>query len=110
MHLARLVALALFLAFTFGGCACNTALLEGVLVADGDTLGTRAPDGSVAHVRWASGLFGYNVRRTSDGLVLTDIFSQVVAREGDRIQVGGGTGADNVFNACGSVNVVADDP
>jgi len=101
-------AIALALALVTGGCTgCRTALLEGVLASDGGTLGVRGSDGQVGSVRWPEGVFGYAVRRDGDRLALTDVLGRVVAREGDRIQVGGGDNPDGSFGGCGNVIVVS---
>jgi hypothetical protein len=79
---------------------CATALAEGVLVADGQNLVLQAPTGERNTIVWPS---GYGVRQDGDGLVLTDRFGTIKAREGDKIGVGGGVGTDDVFHGCGDV-------
>jgi hypothetical protein len=34
---------------------------------------------------------------------LVDLVGQVKAREGDRVEVGGGFGPDDIFHACGEI-------
>jgi hypothetical protein len=110
--MSRLVALlfAACLAFSGGGCtACPTALLEGVLVADGDGgLGVQAIEGAVLHVRWPDGV---GVGTDGDQLVLRNPLGMVVAREGEFVSMAGGqTGDDGDFGACGPIAVRASGP
>ncbi len=49
---------------------------------------------------------GYGVRPDSDALVLTNRFGFAMAREGDRIEMGGGVGGDDLFHGCGDIVVV----
>ena len=86
--------------------ACMDALATGTLVTSNVSgLAIRAGDGAVIEVEWP---FEYTARRETVGLVLIDSAGQIVAREGQLIQMGGGTGADGVFYACpGSIAVVA---
>lgn len=86
--------------------ACMDALATGTLVASPQSgLAIRGgEEGTVTEVEWP---FEYTARREVTGLVLVDSAGQVVAREGEVIQMGGGTGADGVFYACpGSISVV----
>jgi hypothetical protein len=88
--------------------ACMDALATGTLVPSSRSgLAIRAggASGEVTEVEWP---FGYTARRDMTGLALIDSAGTVVAHEGEVIQMGGGTGADNVFHACsGSIAVVA---
>ena len=87
--------------------ACMDALATGVLVASNKSgLAIRAGDeGEIIEVEWP---FEHTARREMTGLVLVDSIGGVIAREGQVIQMGGGSGADNVFHACpGSIAVVA---
>ena len=96
--------LATTLATSTTGClGCPTALATGVLVADGPDLVLQSPDGAIENVRWPH---GYRVGAEGDHLVLTDFFGSEKAREGDRIEMAGGVGTDNVFAGCGDVTVV----
>ena len=85
--------------------ACMDALATGTLVASSRSgLAISAGDGEVAEVEWP---FEYTAQRDAVGLILIDSAGQIVAREGQLIQMGGGTGADGVFHACpGSISVV----
>ena len=85
--------------------ACMDALATGTLVPSNATgLGIKAGDGTTIDVEWP---FEYTARRETVGLLLVDSIGQIVAREGQLIQMGGGFGADNLFHACpGSISVV----
>ncbi len=85
--------------------ACMDALATGVLVSSNlSGLAIKADESAIQEVEWP---FEYTARRETTGLVLLDSVGQVVAREGQLIQMGGGTGADGVFHACpGSISVV----
>lgn len=87
--------------------ACMDALATGTLVASNKS-GLAIEGGGeegVTEVEWP---FGYTARRDTFGVVLVDSAGVEVARAGQRIQMGGGHGADNVFHACpGSISVVA---
>jgi hypothetical protein len=116
----RLAGLALLM-FLLGACtpvtirtpaqepqACMDALMGGTLAKHAQTgLGIADQDGAVIPVEWP---FGYSARMESAKVALVDGSGMVVAREGDRIQVGGGMGAGPVPNAvwfaCGPVQVV----
>ena len=80
------------------------ALAIGTLVASNRSgLALQAPDGTVLEVEWP---FRYSAQRGATGLTLLDDAGQVVAHEGQQVQMGGGSGADNAFHACpGSVSV-----
>lgn len=49
---------------------------------------------------------GYSSRPDGETLVLVDRFGSVKARQGDIIGMGGGEGADGVFQGCGDVRVI----
>ncbi len=85
--------------------ACMDALATGVLVPSNlSGLAIKVDEGAIQEVEWP---FEYTARRETVGLVLLDSVGQVVAREGQLIQMGGGTGADGVFHACpGSISLV----
>lgn len=87
------------------GCTlgCPTALTSGVLSASGADLVLADETGATHVVVWPD---GYGVRPDSDRLALTNRFGFVMAREGDRIDMGGGVGADDVFHGCGDIVVV----
>ena len=107
----------LLVAAVLGGCApvslrtqqapisaCMDALATGTLISSSlSGLAIKAPDGTVVEVEWP---FQYTARRDVTGVALIDGAGVLVAREGQVIQMGGGTGADNVFHACpGSVTL-----
>jgi hypothetical protein len=56
----------------------------------------------ITPVEWP---FGYSARVVKASVVLLDRSGKVVAREHDRVHVGGGQGAANVWFACGDVTV-----
>lgn len=81
---------------------CQTALLHGTLAARDGVLVVESADGTeTVHVRWP---FGYMPGDDGGRLGLWH-FVTVIAHEGDRVEMGGGTGVDEVFNACGPVTV-----
>jgi hypothetical protein len=88
--------------------ACMDALATGTLVSSAlSGLAIKAPDGTVVEVEWP---FEYTARRDMTGLALIDSAGVLVAHEGQVIQMGGGTGADNVFHACpGSITLAEED-
>jgi hypothetical protein len=84
------------------------ALMGGTLAKHAQTgLGIADQEGAVIPVEWP---FGYSAHMEGVKIALVDASGMVVAREGDRIQVGGGMGpgpAPNaVWFACGPVQVV----
>ncbi len=102
---SALVALLLLTSVAAGtaGCvSCPTALVSGVLVADGSDLALASADGAVVAVTWPE---GYQVGLEDGRLVLTDFLGAVKARQGDRIEMGSGLGADDVFHGCGELKV-----
>ena len=116
MHLPRTTALAL-VALILAGCsvglrtapaamdACEDALGSGQLLATAQSgLGLRDGAGGIVEVLWP---FGYTARRGTSGIELIGHKGEVLAREGDFVQAGGGTGNDGVFAVCdGTVRVV----
>jgi hypothetical protein len=99
------VTLVVSLAATAGcNTACPVGLAEGVLIREGDALVLQGMNGDTVVVDWPS---GYRVQDDGGTLVLVDWLGGVKAREGDKIQVGGGTGNDGVVPACGNVVVVS---
>lgn len=82
--------------------ACMEALMVGSLERLPLTgLGIGTADG-VTSVEWP---FGYSARLVASSIVLLDGSGKVVAREHDRVHVGGGLGAGPVWFACGGVTV-----
>lgn len=87
--------------------ACEQALLAGELVASNlSGLAIRNAD-TVTEVLWP---FGYTANRESAGLVLRDPTGKVVGREGQRVEMSGGLGANNVWTACaGTIREVSNE-
>lgn len=97
-----LLILAVAAANVFGGCeqACPAALLTGTLSEQAGEL-VVIPDGGgpPERVNWPS---GHAVRREGDSLVVVNLFGWVVAREGDRVRLGGGeTAQTGTWDVCG---------
>jgi len=86
-----------------GGLGCPLALVEGTLVDANGTLAVESDygDNPVVTVHWP---VGYGVSDDAGTLVLTRLFSPV-AREGDHVSIGGGSGDDGTFTACGPIAV-----
>jgi hypothetical protein len=82
--------------------SCPLALVQGTLVASGENLEIDVPGGSTQLVHWPDGV---SVGRSDGTLALIGFFGQVIAREGDYIEMGGGEGADGVFKGCGEIRV-----
>lgn len=98
--------LALSLTGSVTACAtgCPTALAQGELVKRGPNLELQEEgQARMIAVNWPS---GYSSRPDGEILVLVDRFGSVKARQGDIIGMGGGEGADGVFQGCGDVWVV----
>jgi len=64
-------------------------------------LGITSAD-SATPVEWP---FGYSARLIGSSVVLVDGTGKIVAREHDRVHVGGGFGNGPTFLACGNVTV-----
>lgn len=78
--------------------ACNEALATGTLVADPRTgLLIASAAGERTAVMWP---FGYSARLVDNVIELYDAEGRYVAREGDLVSMGGGSGANNFFYAC----------
>jgi hypothetical protein len=105
---ATLVAAILLVALsgTSASCSvgCPTALASGVLTASGTDLLLTDDTGAPMDVVWPD---GYSVRRDGDALALVNRFGFVMAREGDRIDMGGGVGTDDRFHGCNDIVVRA---
>ena len=91
--------------------ACMDALMAGSLERHALTgLGIGVSDVEITPVEWP---FGYSARMEVSTIVLVDETGKVVAREHDRVQVGGGMGPgpapNNVWFACGGVSVVSNE-
>ena len=102
-----LAGIVLAVAFAIGTTACSmggcpTALASGVLEAQGDELVLRAETGEVMRIDWPN---GYVVETDADGaLVLARFLGDVVAHQGEIVNVGGGMSADNTtFQGCGEL-------
>ncbi len=103
-----MLALVLSTQTTAAACGgCPAALLPGVLVAQGSELAIQEDTGGFLRpIEWP---LGYSVRSDSNGLVLTDIFGTVKAREGDHVSLPGGeTSSDGPWGVCGEVQVDED--
>ena len=101
--------LALCLGLGGAGCSgCATALLEGVLVADGTGgLAVRAGE-NVVPVDWPDGV---GIGKDDDLLVLTNPLGLAIAHEGELVSIGGGSALDGPgFAACGPITVRASGP
>jgi hypothetical protein len=103
--MSRLVALILAAGVVFGGAGCSgcpTALLEGVLIADGQGgLAVRGEGGAVTPVVWPGDA---HVTRDGDHLDLANTLGFVFAREGEFVRMGGGGNPNGPgFVACGPV-------
>jgi hypothetical protein len=85
-----------------GPTACPLALLTGQLVEMKGTLAVKASNGELTPVDWSN----FSLRREGDDLVVTDFWGTALAREGEFVELGGGTGLGNAFTVCGQVNVV----
>jgi len=75
--------------------ACDAARVGGTLVAD-PSFGLALEN--AGHRQGAVWPHGYTARRESGVAILIDPYGQVVARAGDRILAGGGSGADDAVN------------
>ena len=81
---------------------CLQARLGGTLVADA-TYGLALENpGYRMGVVWP---FGFTARRESGVIVLLGPSGNVIAREGDRIQAGGGSAGDDAVGVCGTIQV-----
>ena len=77
--------------------ACDEALLAGELVTSTQGgLAVRTAD-QTTEVMWP---FGYTATQESTGVVLRDATGKIVAHVGQRVSMGGGGGANGLFNAC----------
>lgn len=87
--------------------ACDQALLAGELIASNlSGLAVRNAD-QVTEVLWP---FGYSATRETNGLVLRDEMGKVLVHEGQRVQMSGGLGANNVWTACpGTIQEVSNE-
>jgi hypothetical protein len=105
--MARLIAslIVMALALTGVGCSgCATALLEGVLVADGaGGMAVKTTEGNAVPVLWPGDI---HVRKDGDQTVLANQLDFVVAHEGEFVRLGGGSATDGPgFAACGPIAV-----
>jgi len=110
MDRASTIAAGLVLAAALGtsGCAalggCPAALLSGLLVERDGQLVVQAPNGELTAVDWSN----YSIRRDGEDLIVTEFWVNVVAREGDTVNLGGGhVGGNGPFKVCGQIEVVA---
>jgi hypothetical protein len=85
---------------------CMTALIDGDLVADA-TYGIALDDLHAGFVRKVIWPYGFVAARDGDRLALLDGAGQIVAHEGDRVQLGGGEiSSDGPWLTCGGITVV----
>jgi hypothetical protein len=108
---ARSVALSLVAAATLAACttiplhtatapaaACDAALAVGTLMNNRPNgLALRATNGERILVLWP---FGYSSRGFVGSMELVDQNGNAIVREGDVVEMAGGTNADGVFVAC----------
>lgn len=77
--------------------ACDEALLAGELIGSTQS-GLAVRDSErVTEVLWP---VGYTATREATGLVLRDETGKVLVHEGQRVEMSGGLGANNVWTAC----------
>ena len=82
--------------------ACPAALRSGVLVERHGALVVQAPNGDLTAVDWSN----YSIRREDGELLVAEWFN-VLAREGDTVNLGGGADREaGPFKVCGQVEVV----
>jgi hypothetical protein len=94
---------AVLLSAACGPQACPQALLSGQLVEANGALVVKAPNGELTAVDWSN----YSIRRDGEDLIVTEFLINVLAREGDLVNIGGGfVGNDGQFKVCGQVEVV----
>jgi hypothetical protein len=89
---------------------CEAALIGGYLVPDGTYgLALRDADDRIQGVIWP---YGYAGRRELAGVVLLDGDGQVVAQEGDLVQMRGARGDDGTNYPCSEpeLRVIEEDP
>ena len=86
---------------------CDLALIAGSLEKHPQTgLGIGTGGEQVTPVQWP---FGYSARMDLSGVVLVDETGKVIAKEHDRVEAGGGSGAEGVWIACGPVSTVSNE-
>jgi hypothetical protein len=82
--------------------ACEEVRISGILAAD-PTYGLGLSyNGAVHGVIWPN---GFSARRESDGIALIDPNGEVVAREGNRVQMAGVIGGGAVVYPCDPPNL-----
>ena len=87
------------------GQGCPTGLITGTLVEDEGTLSIEVSPGRTQQVLWPDGV---TVSQAESGLALIGFFGQVIARQGDVIEMGGGyTTGDALFISCGEIKLTA---
>ena len=80
------------------GNACDAALIAGTLArSDATGLGVANDEGVVDPVVWP---FGFTIGQDLMTALLIDATGRTVAREGDRIEAGGGANAEGIFAIC----------
>lgn len=87
--------------------ACDDALIGGSLERHPQTgLGISTQGEEVTPVQWP---FGYSARLEIATMLLVDENGGTVAREHDRVEVGGSSGADGTWIGCGPVTYVSNE-
>ena len=87
--------------------ACDLALIAGSLERHPETgLGIATSDVEVTPVQWP---YGYSAYTEMESIVLIDERGEVVAREHDRVEAGGGSGPGGMWMACGPVTYVSNE-
>lgn len=77
---------------------CDQALLRGILTNDRPNgLALRELDGTGVNVLWP---FGYSSRGFVGSMELVDPTGNSIARDGDWVEMAGGSNLDDVFVAC----------
>lgn len=82
-----------------GGAQCLQALVQGTLQADPSVEGAvwlARSDGATVRLRWPH---GFDVHFTRQGAQVLGPSGDVVARQGDRVELGGGA-MDGTFEIC----------
>jgi hypothetical protein len=109
LDVSKLIALVFAAAIVFTGVGCSgcaTALLEGVLVADGaGGLAVQGDSGTITPVTWPGDA---HVTKDGERLALANTLGFVFAHEGEFVSMGGGVPGDGpTFAACGPIAVRA---
>ncbi len=95
-----LLAVVLLVLNTGPTLGCPAALATGTLAGENGQLVLRPSNGTDASfgVRWQ---FPFHVDEADGVLVVRDLFGGIRAREGDRVQLGGGVTEGGLWGQCG---------